>query len=276
MPAFKIALVLALSTLFPLAAQAAVEPLSLWPAGQMPGLAAVPGAIKPGSEKAAVTTPTITIYPASTGKPAPAILVCPGGGYDHLAIDKEGIEIAKWLNSLGITAAVLKYRVPGNRDGALQDALRAIRLLRSRASDWNIDPTRIGAMGFSAGGHLSARLSTNFDHNAYPALDEIDRASARPDFVVLVYPAYLEVKGQLAPELSLRAKIPPTLILHNEDDTAYIRSSKVYHAALDAAHIPNEFVLFATGGHGYGLRSTQDVKAWPDRCEKWLRKIGVL
>ena len=226
-----------------------------------------------------VSRPTLTLFPAprkTDAAVAPALIVCPGGGYGYTVIDKEGTEIAAWLNSAGFTALVLKYRTPNNRAGALQDAQRALSLARERAAEWNVDPQRLGIIGFSAGGHLAARTSTSFDERSYPALDPIDRQSCRPDFAVLVYPAYLADKAntaQVAPELNLQAKIPPTLIVHNEDDKTHVVGSKTYDAALTAAKVAHEFAFYPTGGHGYGLHCQGDAKAWPDDTLKWLQKV---
>ncbi len=261
--------------------------VSLWPEGEMPGK----GSDKPETRKPAqpkrdepyaitdVSHPTLEIFkaPGATG-PVPAVIVCPGGGYSVLSYRKEGTEIAAWLNSLGITAVILKYRVPNNRDGAFQDAERAVRVTREHATDWGILPDKVGMIGFSAGGHLTARLSTNFDQNAYPALDDADKLSCRPDFVMLVYPAYLDVDGkgiQLAPELRPTTAMPPTLIIHNADDH-YASGSRVYDAALTAGNIPHKFMYYATGGHGYALHSQKDVRVWPTDATDWLRSIGVL
>jgi acetyl esterase/lipase len=204
------------------------------------------------------------------------MIVCPGGGYSYLCHDKEGTQIAAWLNSAGITALVLKYRVPNNRAGALQDVQRALSLARAQAAEWNIDPRRLGVIGFSAGGHLAAKASTLFAERAYPALDAVDRHSCRPDFAVLVYPAYLDDrKGQVSPDLNLKADIPPTLIVHSEDDRTFVSGSKLYHAALSEAKVPHEFKLYPTGGHGYGLRCTREARAWPQDALEWLHKVGV-
>ena len=225
-----------------------------------------------------VSQPMLTVYHApANNSPAPAALICPGGGYAGLAYYKEGTEIAAWLNSLGITGVVLKYRVPGNREGAYQDIQRAMRLTRSHAAEWNIDPKRLGVVGFSAGGHLSARLSTGSDTPAYPAIDGADAVSCRPDFVVLVYPAYLGNKdGHVAPELKISPTLPPTLIVQTEDDTSFVAGTKAYHAALDDAKVRNRFLLYQIGGHGYGLRSTQEVHVWPEATKDWLMAIGIL
>jgi acetyl esterase/lipase len=257
--------------------------LNLWPDGKMPGH----GATQPEGEKPPtgdgvqritnVSQPTLTVFKAPpTPKPGPAMVVCPGGGYNILAYNKEGTEIAAWLNSLGITALVLKYRVPDNREGAFQDVHRAMRIARLHALDWNIDIDHLGIIGFSAGGHLAARLSTNYDQPTYREIDRADKLSPRPDFVILVYPAYLEVKSQLAPELHITPNIPPTLLIHAEDDLPYFPSSQVYHAALDAGKIPNEFLVYPTGGHGFGLHSPYAARVWPQQAAAWLRMIGTL
>ena len=204
------------------------------------------------------------------------MIICPGGGYQILAMNKEGTELASWLNTQGITGIVLKYRVPGNRDDALQDLQRAVRLARARARDWNIDPTRLGVMGFSAGGHLCARLSTGHGGAFYEAIDEADKLSDRPDFAILVYPAYLGEKGALAQNLKVSERVPPTFIVHTEDDKSFVAGSKLYTTALASAKVSHEFALFETGGHGYGLRCTKEAKVWPERCMAWLKTIQML
>ena len=262
---------------------AAAATVDVWPAGRMPGAPAT----QPEAERSPngdgftrltnVSRPTLTVFPApQRDTPSPAVIVCPGGGYNYVVHDKEGTEVAAWLNRAGISALVLKYRVPRNRDGALQDLQRALSLTRARAADWNIDPKRLGILGFSAGGNLSAKASTRFDQRTYPRVDAVDEQSCRPDFAVLVYPAYLEQDGHVAPDLDLRANIPPTLIVHSEDDAKYVAGSKVYQAALDEAKVPNAFLLYQSGGHGYGLRCTGDARAWPKAALEWLHEIGVL
>ncbi len=263
-----------------LSAQTVVD---VWPEGKMPGKgakeaeAAVPR--NDGFQRITnVSRPTLTFFKAARkdGTPAPAMIVCPGGGYSYTVIDKEGSEIAAWLNTNGISALVLKYRTPNNREGALQDAQRAVSLTRDRAVEWDIDPKRIGIIGFSAGGHLAARVSTVFETRAYPALDAIDQSGCRPDFTVLVYPAYLDdTKGGVSPDLNLKASIPPTLIIHSDDDKTHVIGSKIYHTALEAAKIPDAFKLYPTGGHGYGLHCEGDAKAWPEDTRAWLQTIGV-
>jgi acetyl esterase/lipase len=261
-------------------ASSAVE---LWPEGKMPGK----GAKEPESEVPRndgfhritnVSRPTLTLFQATRqdGRSAPAMIVCPGGGYNYVVLDKEGSEIAKWLNRAGITALVLKYRVPNNRDGALQDAQRAVSLTRARAEEWKIDPNRLGVIGFSAGGNVAAKTSTRFDERSYPAVDEVDQESCRPDFAVLVYPAYLDDKaGRVSPDLNLSAKIPPTLIVHSADDKNHVTGSRIYHAALEAAKIAHKFNLYPTGGHGYGLHCVNEARTWPKDALLWLESIHM-
>jgi acetyl esterase/lipase len=289
---------LAGTTLAQTATPSASSTIDVWPEGKMPGK----GAKEPESEVKRddgfqritnVSRPTLALFPAARKDgAAAAMIVCPGGGYNYTVMDKEGSEIAAWLNSNGISALVLKYRTPQNREGALQDLQRSLSLVRARAAEWNIDPKRLGVIGFSAGGNVAAKASTRFDERTYPAIDEIDQQSCRPDFAVLVYPAYLDDKaGHVSPDLtgsasfqvasrsgasrSLPAKIPPTLIVHTEDDKTHVVGSKVYDAALTESKVPHEFKLYPTGGHGYGVRCEGDAKVWPEDTLTWLGKIGV-
>jgi acetyl esterase/lipase len=214
------------------------------------------------------------------------VVVFPGGGYTILAMDLEGTEVCQWLNSLGVNCALVKYRVPVRaglpRHGPpLQDAQRAVGMVRYRAAVWGLDPKRIGVLGFSAGGHLAAALSTNFDTRTYDAVDDADKLSCRPDFTLLIYPAYLTTKSdqgpKLAPELKVTAHTPPSFLIQAEDDSVGVENSLVYYAALRAARVPAEAHLFPIGGHGYGLRSTpQPITGWPHLAEAWLRSLGVL
>lgn len=231
-----------------------------------------------------VSEPTISIYEApeelASGS---AVIVCPGGGYNILAYDLEGDEVCLWLNELGITAILLKYRVP-RREGKekheapLQDLQRAISYIRSNADFYNIDSDRIGVMGFSAGAHLAVMGSTAYEKRTYPLLEKIDKYSCRPNFSLLIYPAYLDGENfGLAPEIVVTSKTPPTLLIQSEDDKSYINSSLFYYYALKEAGVPAWMHLYSKGGHGYGLRDTgAEVNSWPDRAEDWFREIGVI
>lgn len=223
-----------------------------------------------------VSTPTLAVYKAPNQRnPVGAVMICPGGGYNILAYNLEGTEIAEWLNSIGMTAVVLKYRVPKNRPGALQDAQRGLGLIRQNAKDWGIDPTRVGVLGFSAGGHLSANLSTHYGERSYKAVDEADRLSCRPDFTVLVYPAYLGTpEWDLAEDIPVTKDTPPAFIVQTQDDTRLVPSSFAYYKGLSQAGVPAELHVFPAGGHGYGLRpSVYPVSTWPDLCAAWIRQL---
>ena len=241
---------------------------------------------KPVVRLGSVSKPTLTLYrPARDKDTGVAVMVCPGGGYNILAMDLEGTEVCEWLNSLGITGALLKYRVP-KRPGlekhvpALQDAQRALGLLRQQSKAYGLDPKRIGVMGFSAGGHLAAALSNVYDHRTYPAVDEADAASCRPDFTLLVYPAYLTVKEEndkIAPELNITSNTAPAFIAMAEDDPVRVETALFYAAALHKSKVPFELHIFPVGGHGYGLRPTRDlVTTWPQRAAEWMQSQGWL
>lgn len=231
-----------------------------------------------------VSEPTITIYPPNEELAnGTAVVVCPGGGYTILAYDLEGDEACQWLNDLGITAVLLKYRVPRRNglqkhEAPLQDAQRAVSYVRSKAKDLNINERKIGVMGFSAGAHLSAVLSNNFTSKTYTPSDAIDKVSCRPDFCLLVYPAYLDGETfKVAPEVSPTPSTPPTMIIQTEDDKSYINSSLFYYYALKEANVPATMFLYSKGGHGYGLRDTGvAANEWPDRAEDWFREMGLL
>ncbi|MCG6186025.1 alpha/beta hydrolase [Maribellus maritimus] len=222
-----------------------------------------------------ITDPGMIVFPAnSNNNNGAGVVVCPGGGYNILAIDKEGYEIALWLNKLGFTAAVLQYRVPKKQDGALQDVQRALRIMRDRAEKWNLNPDKLGVMGFSAGGSLSARASTLYEKQTYPKVDENDELSCRPDFALLIYPAYLD-QGEnrsLTPELKVVENTPPTFIFQTADDRLG-NSSLVYATALRDAKVPVELHLLPEGGHGYGMRPGNVAgETWPGLAERWLGK----
>jgi acetyl esterase/lipase len=271
--------------------------LNLWPQGA-PG--ARPGgsaevdtttanddliAGKPVVRLGNVSTPTLTIYAPAAKSNGAAVVVFPGGGYHILAIDLEGTEVCDWLNATGITCVLVKYRVPDSgpypkSSDALQDAQRALGLVRARAVEWHIDPQRIGVLGFSAGAHLAAALSTHFDHRLYDPVDAADQISCRPDFAVIVYPGYLALSEQAFapnPDIHVSEKTPPSFIVQAEDDTVHVENSIVYFLALKNAKVPAEMHLYAQGGHGYGLRRTVlPVTTWPMSVETWLHTIKVL
>jgi acetyl esterase/lipase len=232
-----------------------------------------------------VSRPTFTVHrPPADRDTGAAVLVCPGGGYHILALDLEGTEVCDWLNSVGVTGVLLKYRVPRRADrephaAPLQDAQRALGMLRHRAAEFGIDPRRIGTLGFSAGGHLAAALSTN-PERTYPRVDAADDASCRPDFAVLVYPGYLAVKEQnerLPTELKVGSGTPPTFLVMAQDDPVRVENVLYYSLALQQAKVPFELHVYPKGGHGYGLRRTElPVTSWPDRVADWMKAQGWL
>jgi acetyl esterase/lipase len=233
-----------------------------------------------------VANPTITLYPApATNNSGAAIVVFPGGGYRILALDLEGTEVCTWLNSIGITCVLLKYRVPDagpypKHSEDLADAQRAVRLTRQHAAEWKIDPNRIGVLGFSAGGHLAAVLSNHPAEQVYSAIDAADQLSAHPDFAVLIYPGGIvhppDLK-QIGAELSPIASAPPTFLVQAEDDPVHVENTTVYFEALKQAGVSAEMHVYPKGGHGYGLRPTElPVTKWPELVKQWLSTIGVL
>ncbi len=232
-----------------------------------------------------VSNPTLTLYTPKGKNTGAAVVVFPGGGYRILAIDLEGTEVCRWLNSIGINCILLKYRVPDSgpypkSDAALQDAQRALGMIRQHASEWHIDANRIGVLGFSAGGHLAAALSTDYERRIYPAIDAADRFSCRPDFAVIIYPGYLalaEKNFELNPAIQVTAQTPPTFLVQAEDDPVHVENSIVYFMALKHAGVPAEMHIYARGGHGYGLRRTAlPITGWPRRAETWFHTIHVL
>jgi acetyl esterase/lipase len=256
-----------------------------------------------------VTQPTMTVYSPTGTNTGVAMVVFPGGGYNELAIDFEGTEICDWLNSRGITGVLLKYRVPGPehyakpwypKSGAypdsplaLEDAQRTMGLVRFHAAEWHIDPKKIGVIGFSAGGHLVAAISTHFDKRLYPAVDAADKTSCRPDFAVALYPGHLwntnysdDPRVELDPGTNtmnpdiathITRRTPPTFLVQAEDDKVdNVNQSLVYYVALKNARIPVEMHLYAQGGHAFGLRPSKfPVTKWPQLVETWLKTIGM-
>lgn len=236
-----------------------------------------------------VTRPTLTIYPAQPGKATgTAMIICPGGGYWDLYWQLEGEEVANWLNSNGVTGIILKYRVPRRPDEPkpeparrpLEDAQRAVSLVRSKAKEWQISPQRIGIIGFSAGGHLAIATATSFEQRTYAPIDDIDQVSCRPDFSVLVYPGYLKPKDkdELSPGLRIPTNTPPVFLAHGGADIiSPPEHSVVMYLALRKAGIPAELHIYAGAAHDFGVRSTdQPCSAWTQSCVAWLQHQGFL
>ena len=241
-----------------------------------------------------VSQPTMTVYSPEGVNTGVAVVVFPGGGYIDLAIDLEGTEVCDWLVSKGITCVLLKYRVPGEgpspkKSGAypdspvaLEDAQRVLGLTRLHAAEWHVDPHKIGVLGFSAGGHLVAAISTNYKKRLYPAVDAADKESCRPDFAVALYPGHLREHTskdfELNPYVPVTRETPPTFIVQAEDDPVdTIENSLVYYDALRKAGVPTEIHLYAHGGHAFGLRRTESpVTWWPQLVETWLKSIKMI
>jgi acetyl esterase/lipase len=244
-----------------------------------------------------VSQPTMTVYLPKSANTGAAVVVFPGGGYEILAIDLEGTEVCDWLTAKGITCVLLKYRVPDSGPAyhddchchihpkaptALEDAQRTLGLVRFHAAEWHIDPDKIGVLGFSAGGHLVANISTHFERRAYVPVDAADRASCRPDFAVAIYPGHMTENTTkefaLNPEIPVTARTPPTFILQNEDDHVDgVEQALVYYIGLMKAGVPVEMHLYAQGGHAFGLRRTKlPATRWPELVETWLGTIGMV
>jgi len=260
-----------------------------------------------------VTRPTMTVFSPKGNNTGAAVVVLPGGGYQVLAIDFEGTEVCDWLTPKGITCVLLKYRVTDvgeyPKSGpypespmALEDAQRTVGLVRFHAAEWHIDPHKIGVLGFSAGGHLSAAMSTHFAKRLYPAVDAADKESCRPDFAVAIYPGHLSLSAAewdarqgtkkfvvrhhpnahkdlaLNPDIPVTSQTPPTFLLQAEDDHMdNVDDSLAYYIALKKAGVPVEMHLFAQGGHAFGLRRTKfPITGWPQLAETWLGTIGML
>jgi acetyl esterase/lipase len=233
-----------------------------------------------------VSHPTLTLYPAKSNNSRAAVLVFPGGAYKILAIDLEGTEVCTWLNSIGVNCILVKYRVPNSGPypdsaAALQDAQRAMGLVRAHAEQWKIDPDRVGVLGFSAGGHLAAAISTHHTERAYPPVDAADKLSCKPDFAVILYPGYLAIAEShfaFNPNLPVNSRTPPTYLLQTEDDhVAHVESSIAYFMALKKADVPAELHIYTSGVHGYGLRRTAlPVTRWPRSVARWFSTIGIL
>lgn len=233
-----------------------------------------------------VSTPTLTVYKPAARNSGAAIVVFPGGGYQILAVDLEGTEVCNWLNQIGVTCLLVKYRVPDSGPypksaAALQDAQRAMGLVREHAAEWGIDPHRVGVMGFSAGAHLSAAVSTHYDQRIYDAVDDADKLSCKPDFALVMYPGYLALANDnfaANPDVHPTADTPPTFILQAEDDyTAHVENAVVYFMELKTVKVPAELHIYAQGGHGFGLRPRDlPIMGWPTLVETWLHTIKML
>ncbi|HXD87675.1 MAG TPA: alpha/beta hydrolase [Urbifossiella sp.] len=277
---------------FPLILSAA-EPaaLKLWP-GKAPGevkdigpeIVAPPKNANDVKRVANVSEPTLTVYePASDKANGCAVIVAPGGGYSILAIEHEGTQTCEWLNTLGVTAVLLKYRVPKramqmpDNLAAIQDAQRAISVTRQHAKEWGIDANRVGMLGFSAGGNLTAWAALA-DKRMYEPIDDADKLSHRPNFAMLIYPAYLvDKEGNLKPEYKVAKDSPPMFFAHANDDPVTPLSSAMLYAALKKNGVPAELHIYAAGGHGFGMKkSDRPVSAWPARCGDWLKTRGYL
>ena len=237
----------------------------------------------------AVTNPTITIYrPAKEKETGTAMLICPGGGYWDLYWELEGEEVAAWLNSIGVTGIILKYRVPRRSDEPkgeparrpLQDAQRAVSLVRSRAKEWGINPERIGVVGFSAGGHLAIATATSFDKRTYEPIDDVDKISCRPDFSIPVYSGYLKAKDkdELAAGLRIPTNTPPVFLVHGGDDiVSPPENSVLMYLALKRAGVSTELHVYANTTHDFGVRTNERPHSrWTARCEDWLHDGGFL
>jgi acetyl esterase/lipase len=252
---------------------------------------------RPATAVTNVSRPTMTVYSPKGKNTGAAVIVFPGGGYQILAIDLEGTEVCDWLTENGITCVLLKYRVPhsgqywSQRCGcytntkssmALVDAQRTLGLVRFRAADWHVDPHKIGVLGFSAGGHLVAAVSTHFEKRLYRAVDQADKVSCRPDFAVALYPGHIwtyeDDELELNPELPFTRQTPPTFLLQAEnDDVDSINHSLVYYIALKNAGVPVEMHLYAQGKHAFGLRPTRlPITHWPALMQTWLGTIGMI
>lgn len=243
---------------------------------------------KPWAYVDSVTVPTMTVYSPNGRNTGVAVVVFPGGGYDILAIDLEGTDACDWLTSAGVTCVLLKYRVPCIKSGphrecltALEDAQRTVGLVRFHAARWHVDPHKIGVLGFSAGGHMVAAMSTHFVRRVYRAVDEADTVSCRPDFAIALYPGHLAARESgfaLNPDIRVTSRTPPTFLVQARNDPVDpVENSLVYGAALRKAGVLVEMHIYAKGGHAFGLRRTSaPITGWPQLAERWLRRIGMI
>lgn len=259
----------------------------VWPEGKIPMYKDVgPETVKPTTDDIVrytnVSVPTVTFVQADTEDPAPAVLVCPGGGYSHLAWGHEGVETAQWFKKRGVSAFILKYRCPKQRDAAFADAQRALSFIRANAVNFNIDPTLLGVIGYSAGANLVVRLSTNHAKRGYEPVDDTDKAPCRPDWAMVIYPWTLIEDGKpgepppmkLKPDFPVDRTTPPTFIVQSQDDPCKVQNSLAYYNALALVGVKAEMHLFSKGGHGYGMRERGNpTDCWPVLAEAWLSEI---
>lgn len=288
--------VFALSALLPLLARSAdpLPVLKVWPGGapgEKGGIGEEKATLAKGRDAITsitnVSEPTLTVYrPGKDRNTGCAVVIAPGGGYNNLAWEHEGTMVGEWLQSIGVTGVLLKYRVPRRPDspkgeppvGALQDAQRAISITRAKAKEWSVDPARIGMLGFSAGGHLAAWAATNADKRSYDAGDDADKVSCRPDFAVLIYPGGLldrNNREQLSPEIRVSKDTPPCFFALAYNDNGPLDGSLKMIAALKKAGVKAEMHVYSEGGHGFGMRAGEKAHAsWPKRCEEWMRTEG--
>ncbi len=279
--------------------------VELWPAGKVPderGNAGLEKVImspkldrkqvevtEPTRMVTAVSKPTLSLYrPAKAMETGAAVLICPGGGYWNLYWQLEGEEVAAWLNSLGVTGIILKYRVPRHSDEPrseparrpLQDAQRAVSLVRSKAKEWGINSQRIGMAGFSAGGHLAIASATHFEQRTYEPTDDVDKISCRPDFAILAYSGYLKPKDkdELSPGLRIPTNTPPVFLVHGSEDIISPPEHSLFmYLALKRAGIPAELHIYAGSAHDFGVRTNDHLcSAWTESCANWLRFQGLL
>ena len=260
----------------------------IWPDGNMP-LAATnmpPETVKPTVDDIVrftnVSCPTITFVKARSEDPTPAVLVCPGGGYSHLAWSHEGVETAQWFKNRGVSAFILKYRCPRQRDAALADAQRALSFIRANAVNFNVDPQKLGMIGYSAGANLTVRASTLHAKRMYAPVDDTDKASCRPDWAMVIYPYDLLEKTPkgVIPPLKLRDEYPvdatttPAFIVQSQDDSCMVQTALTYFNALTVAGVKAEMHLYSKGGHGYGMRERGNpTDCWPALAEIWLASM---
>ena len=233
-----------------------------------------------------VSTPQLAIYrPAKEKDTGAAVVICPGGGHYILAYDLEGTEVAEWLNEIGVTGIVLKYRVPFRDQekrwlSGVQDGQRAMSLVRSKAAEWGLDPKRIGMLGFSAGGQVAGLVSVLHEKRQYEPLDDVDKVSCRPDFAVLIYPGGLDERNEpkLRDEVKVTKESPPMFFVHAFDDNVSVLNTLLFATELKKVGVPAEVHVYATGGHGYGLRHVdgQPVTDWPKPCTAWFKTTGIL